>query len=202
MVLKGAIVVARPRSDQVGPSARARIEASFWDLLAEDATRAVTVRRVVDHAGINHNTFYYHFDNVEDLARKSFGESAAKGVLNVLPLMMAKGSFDPDLLVGNESLRVGYGRARSLVRSGSPLFVGIVQRELAYQIEKRIGVGWDDLTDSERARVVFLWGGLSSLVATEEAATLEGYFALLQGGIADACLSLIGDLVKAHGVEF
>ena len=46
---------------------RAKIERAFWDLYLEKKFRRVTVREIVQRAGIHRSTFYIYFEAVEDI---------------------------------------------------------------------------------------------------------------------------------------
>lgn len=97
--------MARPRKDEAGPSAYERMTAAFWSLLEEKPYSAVTVKRITQRAGVNHNTFYYHFENIDDMAVKMFE--------NVIPTrlidMMAAVSMGkpPDLSVVRNDPEIG-----------------------------------------------------------------------------------------------
>ncbi|ACV22877.1 DNA-binding transcriptional repressor FabR [Slackia heliotrinireducens] len=67
----------RPRKDDPQSAATSRIEAAFWRLLEEVGYSEITVRRISQAAGINRNSFYYHYESMEDLARKAFLNNAA-----------------------------------------------------------------------------------------------------------------------------
>ena len=79
---------------------RAKIERAFWDLYLEKKFRRVTVREIVQRAGIHRSTFYIYFQTVEDifsaikerqlsllqevLATEGEGEGRFIGLLNAL----------------------------------------------------------------------------------------------------------------------
>lgn len=46
-----------------------RLRQAFWHELAEHDYERITVRDIVRTAGLNKNTFYYHYANMEDLAK-------------------------------------------------------------------------------------------------------------------------------------
>ena len=50
-------------------TARDKLEAAFWDALAEGSYEGISVVGLCRSAGVNKNTFYYHFDNIDELAR-------------------------------------------------------------------------------------------------------------------------------------
>ncbi|KAB5607176.1 TetR/AcrR family transcriptional regulator [Bifidobacterium jacchi] len=58
----------RPRRNSAIPPAKERLEDAFWTLLADRRYRRITVTDVVRQAGVNRNSFYYHFADLAELA--------------------------------------------------------------------------------------------------------------------------------------
>ena len=60
--------MARPvyKKDQI--TAKDQLKASFWKLLSETNYSRITVKKLTDEAGLNPNTFYYHYDTMDSLA--------------------------------------------------------------------------------------------------------------------------------------
>ena len=56
----------RPRHDSEVLPAKERLENAFWELLADRDYRKITVTDVVREAGVNRNSFYYHFSSLPD----------------------------------------------------------------------------------------------------------------------------------------
>ncbi|BAK44750.1 hypothetical protein EGYY_16100 [Eggerthella sp. YY7918] len=67
--------MARPRKDRLQDSVQERIKATFWQLLRERSVSQITVSEIVRVVGCNRNTFYYHFDSVEDLTSHAIAEA-------------------------------------------------------------------------------------------------------------------------------
>lgn len=63
--------MARPRYGKEEETARAKLVRAFWELLAEMSYERIGARSVAARAGLNKNTFYYHFENMEALAREA-----------------------------------------------------------------------------------------------------------------------------------
>ena len=63
--------MGRPKKD-LGFAATASIEAAFWRLLETEPYARITVQRLADAAGVNRNALYYHYANVDDVAKKAF----------------------------------------------------------------------------------------------------------------------------------
>ncbi|MBT1173992.1 TetR/AcrR family transcriptional regulator [Bifidobacterium sp. LC6] len=58
----------RPRHDSEILPAKDRMENAFWELLADRDYRKITVTDIVREAGVNRNSFYYHFASLPELA--------------------------------------------------------------------------------------------------------------------------------------
>ncbi|MEE1295992.1 MAG: TetR/AcrR family transcriptional regulator [Bifidobacterium sp.] len=53
---------------------RAQLRDAFWRLLAQRRYSAINVRDVARVAGVNKNTFYYHYANLDELAAEAIDE--------------------------------------------------------------------------------------------------------------------------------
>ncbi len=191
--------MARPRKDQAGPSAVERIRQAFWGLLEERPYQSITVKQLTQRAGVNPNTFYYHFENIDDMTVRFLEENIPTRLIDVVVEASLGGLLDLSSVENAPRIEEHYRRARMVMRSG--LFgVHAASRShvVGYWLEQ-IGVSAEGLSSADRARVNFIWGGITSLVASEEAETLEDYLVLLQSGIGDAVAGLIRCIGEEHG---
>lgn len=62
--------MARPKQID-GPSADVRIEAAFFAALEAMPFQKITISEIVKRAGLNRNSFYYHYANLDDLAHSA-----------------------------------------------------------------------------------------------------------------------------------
>lgn len=60
--------MARPAYDNSQLTAKARLKESFWKLLSETNYSHITVKKLSALAQVNPNTFYYHYNTMDDLA--------------------------------------------------------------------------------------------------------------------------------------
>lgn len=60
--------MARPAYDNSQLTAKARLKESFWKLLSETNYSHITVKKLSALAEVNPNTFYYHYNTMDDLA--------------------------------------------------------------------------------------------------------------------------------------
>lgn len=80
--------MARPKANQPGPSAQEKLAAAFWDMLEESSYASLTVSGLAKRAGVNHNTLYYYYDNIEDMANKLFKEDLLRDAMYFIPMLL------------------------------------------------------------------------------------------------------------------
>ncbi|MBE5999711.1 MAG: TetR/AcrR family transcriptional regulator [Sarcina sp.] len=91
---------------------RARIERAFWDLYLEKKFRRVTVREIVQRAGIHRSTFYIYFEAVEDIF-----SAIKKRQLSLLEEVLAAEGEGEDRFIGLlNSLREVYEENRIFLK--------------------------------------------------------------------------------------
>lgn len=83
----------RPRLDRDTPSAIQRMIDTFWQLLTERNYRSITVTDIVRRANVNRNSFYYHFNKLDELAYRAIHDEVSRS-----PLLQSGGAGNvPDL---------------------------------------------------------------------------------------------------------
>lgn len=80
----------RPRKDSEILPAKERMENAFWELLSEKNYRKISVTDVVAMAGVNRNSFYYHYSNMSELA-----DSAIMNQIETIPTVADSDMPDP-----------------------------------------------------------------------------------------------------------
>ena len=76
--------MARPRKSDRDEMATVKIENAYWSLLETERYSDITVLRVSQEAGINRNSFYYHYKDINDLAYQAFMRNADNEVSRAL----------------------------------------------------------------------------------------------------------------------
>ena len=76
--------MARPKKSDHDEIATVKIENAFWSLLETERYSDITVLRISQEAGINRNSFYYHYRDIDDLAYKAFMNNAGNEVSKTL----------------------------------------------------------------------------------------------------------------------
>lgn len=95
--------MARPIKSENSDPARDRIAQEFWKLLKSKPLSHIRISELVEKAGCNRSTFYYYFDDIDDLAWKMISES-----LPVELPKMAQACFTgkiENMTIGPETMR-------------------------------------------------------------------------------------------------
>lgn len=193
--------MARPRSDQEGPSAKERIEQAFWQLLEQKPYRQITVKELTQTAQVNHNTFYYHYDNVDDLASQVVPLVFSQPTINALTESILHGGIDTTLLRDDEHIRLRYRHIRLLLGSESPELLLPIKQNVFDCWLSILGLELEGLPAEDQAKLEFVWGGLTAAITSEQGASFEGYMALLEGSIGAAASAVIQDIVADNAGE-
>lgn len=151
--------MARPRYEAGDASARDRIIDAFWKALAETPFSKLSALGIARAAGVNKNTFYYHFADIDALA-----EQAIDGLLfpELLEYALSR-SGDPG--AATKLPRMDAVRARRvkaiLSENGTALHVLLADRAATLWRERLATEGITMDADKE-ALLAFASGGLVS----------------------------------------
>ena len=80
--------MARPKYERDEQTARDRIVEAFWRMVEDGPYDKVSVRGLVRESGVNKNTFYYHFEGIDDLARQATRDALEPELLLEMLSMM------------------------------------------------------------------------------------------------------------------
>lgn len=182
--------MARPKNDQPGPNAKERMANAFWDALEEKPYERITVRDVVDRAQVNRNAFYYHFQNIDDLAQWTIGEE----LLTEVPELIVRGGIDEIIRLLNDptsSQRIE--RIRLVAGShGSKVHVRMLEERFLQAWCDALGIAEEDLSLQQSLTIRFVVGGLIAAVASAEDVPNEELIrTALAAGIPERMFALI-----------
>ena len=151
-------------------AATARIEAAYWRLLEEVGYSEITVRRVSQVAGTNRNSFYYHYENLEDLVRKSFLSNAEDARHLISSLVVGFQHGGPQPMLPSNSAVVHARRVMLCARSESPFLRGMVGELLRDTWLNELGIDRKLLSVEDRVQVEFIFAGLVAVLGSAMAA--------------------------------
>ena len=133
-------------------------------MLAEMPFSQITVSSLSKRAEVNHNTFYYYYGSIEDMAQKLFERNMIPELPKMLlPLLVAGTSSIPDTAI-DSALDKHFQRACLFARSDSALLVSILENSLTKLWLDTVGLDRAKLSRPEEDRLSFIFGGLVAAI--------------------------------------
>lgn len=159
--------VARPKRVEGQKGAYERMEDAFWEMLAEMPYRRMTGKEVCARAQVSHNSFYYHFENMNDMAHKMFDRL----VLPEIPSAMLR-SVGADMpLAGNiasiPDFEQRLNRMRLFARDGSPFLADLLRTSIKNAWFAAMGIDENELTAADQVDLTFIFGGYLALFGSD-----------------------------------
>ena len=162
--------MARPRKSDCQEMATEKIERVFWALLETEPYSEITVLRIVQEAGVNHNTFYYHYKDINDLAYQAFMHNADNEVSRTLFAALIS-SFQLENgkpFVFDLSLLPYTKRIMLCAASDSPFLTRITHDLLKDVWLSSLQLKEDMLSPAEKVQVNFIFAGLVATLGSPE----------------------------------
>lgn len=166
--------MARPRKSNKEDMATVKIEKAFWKLLETEKYGEISVLRICQESGINRNSFYYHYNDIDDLARTAFKNNAAEEISAALFSVLlssfqdepnqSAAHFDPSILPHSKRIML-------CAASDSP-FLNQLVRDLLRQIWfDALSIDESLLTTIEKLQINFIFSGLTNILGQAEIRT-------------------------------
>lgn len=190
--------MARPRKDQEGEDARARIEHAFWELLDEMPYRSISVRLLSQRAGVNRNTFYYHFDSVQDLALRLISSNIPSEWFEAAAALFSGQNLEFERFSASEDLQRRFDRFRLLLRGGDPSLIVAGKQLVLERMLSTLGIDPHALGPHQRAKMTFFIGGLAALLTSDEVDSFQHYVDLLQDGLAEIAADILHQVANGQ----
>lgn len=206
MPRKGSAVAgkAKGKGEDVSAMGERLIEA-FWALLEERRMADVCVRAVVEKAGCNRSSFYYHFDGIDDLIygaleREISFESSFADVASMA--FLGDASFSPATVARDAHFR----RIALVVETGGVDIVSdMLRRIIRGKWEAALGLAEDGLSEEAKMAIEYsMFGTLGVISAllphscgeiSEESARAAERF------MGHNALFLVERIAHAQGIE-
>ncbi len=156
--------MARPKSDPNVKPARTRIIDAFWHLLNNCSYNDITIQSLSIEAGVNHNTFYYHFQDIDDLARIAFLENLDSEASRELLNNLFSVTPTPTAMFQSKELLLRGGRARLFTRGDSTYLTDIFKSAVSSAWLEAIGTTYDSLAPEDKMDLDFIFSGLTAII--------------------------------------
>lgn len=163
--------MARPRKADTEEKATVKIENAFWKLLETEKYAEITVLRICQESGVNRNSFYYHYKDIDDLAETAFKRNASADVSgSLLAALLSslseqgaqqKPDFDPVILPRSRKI--------ILCASSESVFLNRLVRDLLKQTWfEELSIDEDLLTVIDKLQIEFIFTGLTTVLGRPE----------------------------------
>lgn len=156
--------MARPKYKDSETPARERIIESFWCLLEAMPHHKITVSAITQHAKVNRNTFYYHFETIEDLSICAVQESMRPDLIGALIASMAISDTAPSLPfqeLGPERRKIGLVTGNH----GSPQLMSVLKSRVRNVWCEIVGIQQGNITDVDDLLIEFALSGMLGVIA-------------------------------------
>ena len=158
--------MARPRTDETGLHAKARIEEAFWELLGRMPYSEITVKKLANEAHVNHKTIYYYYDNIDAIARHLFAENIAENFTANNPMLSLLNGH-PDEFIKSHIHTEGARRALLYCRADSVFLNSIFKECIRKNWLSTIGISEDSLTEDDNIDLEFIFSGMIALLGKD-----------------------------------
>ena len=158
--------MARPQKDVNEKPALERIEEAFWALLAQNPYSNITIARLAREAKVNHNTIYYYFDNIDDLASKLFYKNIAPEITQAILTFASTGDNQLTTLLENPEIMKRWQRTRLFIRGDSAYLMNCYKKCIIDTWFTAAAIEADDLTELEQVVLNFIISGLIAVIAS------------------------------------
>ena len=159
--------MARPAYRGDEPTARGRMREAFWELLERGGFGHIIVKTLASQAGVNPNTFYYHYSSMEDLARDALDAEKLHEIPEAIRDSAKPGGTPLQEALAYVAVGHRWRRIRLFLTSDSP---GL--RRLFYDAFESlwlslIGVDKDDLSIEDALDLAFMLNGAMGVIAMQ-----------------------------------
>ncbi len=159
--------MSRPRQLGYEDSAKHKIESAFWSVLEKDGFHAVTMLRLAQEAGLNRNTVYYHFRNVQEVAAFAFGNVFTGGASEMFMELVISGKGLPSEAAGDAALLSAIRKVHLFARSGFPLLTAILKETLKETWYSKVGIPRENLGAMDEIQIEYILSGLISVIGRD-----------------------------------
>lgn len=194
--------MARPKKGNSSEFATIKIENAFWRLLEEEAFSDITVLRISQESGVNRNSFYYHYEDMNDLARKAFKNNAEAEVSKALfgVLFMSLQGEITDLAKEIDPKLILHARKIMLCAGSDSVFLNQMVHDLLKKIWlDELSISEDLLSPEEQLQIRFIFAGLVSVLGSPEVREAPGLMTeLAQTAIGRTAIATLRTIAESQ----
>ena len=156
--------MARPKRDSDTPSAQEKLEAAFWQLLSEKPYESITVSELAHRAGVNHNTIYYHYESIDDMAMDFFDKGIPEDIAGLFDAVINRGLSMADIAGMNANVMIQWRKAYLFLKSDSRFLMQHLRKRMTDYWCQSQDIQQESLTDDQKLDLEFIFTGMSIVI--------------------------------------
>lgn len=156
--------MARPKNGSGSIAAIQRIENAYWSILERGSYSDITIANLAHQAKVNHNTIYYHYNNIDDMAIKLFNKNIPLEISRAMLSFATTGDDNLTLLLSDQQLMKRWHRARLYTRGDSAFLMNCYKKAIIDTWFSTADIKHENLTDEDRIVLEFVFSGLVAVV--------------------------------------
>lgn len=160
--------MARPKQCAYEDSAKGKIESAFWSILEKEGFHAVTMLRLSQESGLNRNTVYYHFNNVQKVSLFAFNNIFTHDASKLFASVILSGQEISSSVIEDTKLLSNIKKIHLFAKSGSPLLISILKDSLKKAWFSNIGISGETLTPIDEIQIEYILNGFIGIIGNVE----------------------------------
>jgi AcrR family transcriptional regulator len=156
--------MARPRYGEGDARARERIVDAFWEMLGEMPYEQMRVLALCRRAGLNKNTFYYHFEGMPSLANAAIDGIMFQELAQTALHGTGSGGGPAAGLRQDKAARARFGRLGILLSDNGAALQGMLADRIANVWLEELGATADELPARQALYMAYASGGIVNVL--------------------------------------
>lgn len=163
--------MGRPRKEE-GEKAVDLLECTFFQQLANTPFEKLTVSSIAKAAGVNRNSFYYHYTDINDLALSAVNNLLLSDIPRLVASGIGPGSKELDIVLRGAVQQGNYRKMMTIIGPNSTAELrGILKHSISELWLRAFGLEPKDLNAEEAATVSFTIAGALELASAQKMST-------------------------------
>lgn len=159
--------MARPKQSDNAVSAMERIENAFWSLLASNDYEKISIKMLAAEAKVNHNSIYYHYANMDEIAKSAFDNTIIHDLQPVLQLDFTNLEVLFAILQQQPDLQERFKHLRLFASAKSIYLQDILKNGLIQLWLSQAGKTLQSLSAADQLEVEFIFSAIIAVIGKQ-----------------------------------
>ncbi len=193
--------MARPKQNTGEKTAMERMEEAFWNMLEEMPYTEMTCKELYGRAGVSHNTFYYYFHNIEDVAECMLDRAMIKEMPAILLSTIGTGQNLDETIRSVPNFDDRFRKVHFIAKNGGPLLKQCFPEALAKFWFPALGIDEADLTPEDYVDFTFILNGAVAILGSDNITDISDVAAFVEREIGRGIVAKISHLRERSGKQ-